>query len=83
MCVGVFKCSDVMVSYVMSSSILINHYKKTSVLYNECVASKHQSKNMFVKPMLAVHRKTHIKLTLAQCWANVSATQNTHCTQEA
>ena len=28
MCVGVFKCSDVMVSYVMSSSILINHYKK-------------------------------------------------------
>ena len=26
MSVGVFKCSDVMVSYVMSSSILINHY---------------------------------------------------------
>ena len=26
MCVRVFKCSDVMVSYVMSSSILINHY---------------------------------------------------------
>ena len=47
LCVGVFKCRDVTVSYVMSSSILINHYLKpfkTSVLYKKRVASKHKTK---------------------------------------
>ena len=47
MCVGVFKCSDVMVSYVMSMQFHINKSllkTKTSVLYNKCEGSKYKTK---------------------------------------
>ena len=53
MCVGVFKCSDVMVSYHMIPSHDICYEQflnkpllkiKTNVLYNKRVASKHKTK---------------------------------------
>ena len=45
MCVGVFKCSDVMVSCYEQFHINKPLLKiKTSVLYNKHVASKHKTK---------------------------------------
>ena len=73
MCVGVFKCSDVMVSCYEQFRINKTLVKtKTSVLYNKRVASKHKTKNMFVKPTLAEHKK-HIHI-LSLRWLNFGLT---------